>query len=74
MINLDAQKEWFKNHVAIFTDLGNIKILDFKNPDSCCYYIRFLHFKSIEMSPEFIFLILVTFYLRHSDVTKSTKM
>ena len=33
-----------------------------------------IHLKSIEMSLEFIFLILVTFYLRHSDVTKSTKM
>lgn len=27
-----AQK-LFKNHVATFTDYGNIKILDFKNPE-----------------------------------------
>ena len=32
----------FKNHVATFTDYGNIKILDFKNPKSCDYRIRFL--------------------------------
>lgn len=32
MLNIEAQKERFKNHVASFQDLGNIKILDFKNP------------------------------------------
>lgn len=36
-----AQK-LFKNHVATFTDYGNIKILDFKNPKSFEYRIRFL--------------------------------
>ena len=30
MIDLDKQKEHFKNHEAKFTDYGNIKILDFK--------------------------------------------
>lgn len=42
MINIEAQKEHFKNHVAKFTDYGNIKILDFKNPDSIVYQIRFI--------------------------------
>lgn len=42
MINLEQQKKHFENHVATFTDLGNIKILDFKNPDSIDYQIRFL--------------------------------
>ena len=42
MINLEAQKENFKNHVATLTDYGNIKILDFKNPKSNDYRIRFL--------------------------------
>lgn len=32
----------FKNHVATFTDYNNIKILDFKNPNSNEYRIRFL--------------------------------
>lgn len=32
----------FKNHVATFTDYNNIKILDFKNPKSSDYRIRFL--------------------------------
>lgn len=41
-MNLEKQKENFKNHVAKFTDYGNIKILDFKNPDSSNYRIRFL--------------------------------
>lgn len=41
-INLEKQKERFKNHVAKFTDYGNIKILDYKNPKSCEYRIRFL--------------------------------
>ena len=42
MINLEKQKEKFKNHVAKFTDYGNVKILDYKNPKSCEYRIRFL--------------------------------
>lgn len=42
MIDLERQKENFKNHVAKFTDYGNIKIVDFKNPDSSNYRIRFL--------------------------------
>lgn len=35
-------KERFKNHVAKFTDYGNIKILDFANPNSSDYRIRFM--------------------------------
>lgn len=42
MFDLDKQKEYFKNHIATFTDYGNIKILDFKNPESSEYHIRFL--------------------------------
>ena len=42
MINLERQKENFKNHRATFTDYGNIKILDFKAPDTSNYRIRFL--------------------------------
>ena len=41
-MNLERQMENFKNHIATFTDYGNIKILDFKNPDSSHYRIRFL--------------------------------
>ena len=42
MIDLERQKENFKNHIARFTDYGNIKILDFKAPDTSNYRIRFL--------------------------------
>lgn len=42
MINLERQKKNFENHIATFTDYGNIKILDFKNPGSNNYRIRFL--------------------------------
>lgn len=42
MIDLEAQKKHFRNHVAEFTDLGTIKIIDFRNPESGYYYIRFL--------------------------------
>ena len=42
MINLEKQKENFKNHVATFTDYENIKILDFQEPDTSHYRIRFL--------------------------------
>lgn len=41
-MNLERHKERMKNHVAKFTDYGNIKILDFKNPNSSEYRIRFL--------------------------------
>lgn len=42
MIDLERQRENFKNHIAKFTDYGNIKILDFKAPDTSHYRIRFL--------------------------------
>lgn len=42
MINLDEQKKNFKNHIASLSDYGNIKILDFKDPESSHYRIRFL--------------------------------
>ena len=42
MIDLEKQKEYFKNHIAKFTDYGNIKILDFKAPNISDYRIRFL--------------------------------
>lgn len=41
-MNLEIQKEIFKNHVATFQDLGDIKILDFQRPGSSEYRIRFL--------------------------------
>lgn len=41
-MNLEKQRENFKNHIAKFTDYGNIKILDFKEPESSHYRIRFL--------------------------------
>lgn len=41
-MNLEYQKRLFKNHVATLTDYGNIKILDFKNPDTNDYRIRFI--------------------------------
>lgn len=42
MLDLESQKERFKDHIATFTDYGNIKILDFKKPDSGEYRIRFM--------------------------------
>lgn len=41
-MNLEREKKNFKNHVATLTDHGNIKILDFANPNSSDYRIRFL--------------------------------
>lgn len=41
-MDLERQKENFKDHVAQLIDYGNIKILDFKNPNSSNYRIRFL--------------------------------
>lgn len=42
LFNIETQKEKFKEHIATFTDHGNIKILDFKNPDTIEYRIRFI--------------------------------
>lgn len=42
MIDLEMQKTKFKDHIATFTDYGNIKILDFKKPESTEYRIRFM--------------------------------
>lgn len=42
MIDIEKQKINFKDHVAKFTDYGNIKILDFQRPGSSEYRIRFL--------------------------------
>ena len=42
MINLKLQEKRFSRHIATFQDLGCIKILDFKRPDSCEYRIRFM--------------------------------
>lgn len=43
MINdWEYQKKQFSDHVATFTDYGNIKILDFRKPGSVHYRIRFL--------------------------------
>lgn len=42
MINLELQRKNFENHVATLQDLGNIKVLDFKNPNSSNYRIRFI--------------------------------
>lgn len=42
MIDLDKQKEHFKEHEVKFTDYGNIKILDFAKPNDSHYRIRFM--------------------------------
>ena len=42
MIDLEKQKEHFKNHIATFIDCDTIKILDFKNPNTSHYRIRFM--------------------------------
>lgn len=41
-MNLEEQKKHFKNHIATYTDYGNIKILDFKAPGTNFYRIRFM--------------------------------
>lgn len=42
MIDIEAQRKMFNHHVATLTDHGNIKVLDFKNPESNVYRIRFI--------------------------------
>lgn len=42
MLDMEKQKENFEHHISKLTDYGNIKILDFKDPNSSAYRIRFL--------------------------------
>jgi len=42
MFDLERWKDNFKNHIATLTDYGDIKVLDFKNPKSSIYRMRFL--------------------------------
>lgn len=42
VIDLEYEKEHFKDHIATLTDYGNIKILDFQKPGTSDYRIRFL--------------------------------
>lgn len=46
MIDLKAAADHFKDHVATFKDYGDIKILDFKKPESEEYHIFFTFFES----------------------------
>lgn len=39
---LAYEREQFKDHIATFTDYGKVKVLDFKNPATSNYAIRFL--------------------------------
>lgn len=41
-MNIEKQKEHFKDHIATLRKYDNITILDFENPDSINYRIRFL--------------------------------
>ena len=41
-MNIEKQKEHFKNHIATLRKYDNITILDFENPNSINYRIRFL--------------------------------
>ena len=41
-MDLEKMKQKFKDHKATFHDYGNIKILDFKKPNSIEYRIRFI--------------------------------
>ena len=42
MLSREWLEERFKNHIATFTDYGNIKILDFAEPGTSNWQIRFL--------------------------------
>lgn len=42
MLSREWLEDRFKNHIATFTDYGNIKILDFKEPGTNNWQIRFL--------------------------------
>ena len=41
-MNVEKQKENFKDHIATLRKYDNITILDFENPDCINYRIRFL--------------------------------
>lgn len=41
-MNRERYEKCFEKHIATFTDYGNIKVIDFKNPETVNYRIRFL--------------------------------
>jgi len=41
MFNLDAHKKHFERHIATFKKYGDIKVLDYKEPEREHYHIRF---------------------------------
>ena len=42
MFDREKQMKHFEKHIATLQDYGNIKVLDFKNPESINYRIRFI--------------------------------
>lgn len=65
MLNMEFQKKRFANHQAELYDFGIVKILDFKNPDSNEYRIRFMfeedHYR-LHISGDLGELIATNFY------------
>lgn len=42
MSSMEIIKENFKNHVATLVEHGDLKILDWKEPGTSCYYVRYV--------------------------------
>ncbi len=38
----EIKENWFKNHKAVFTKLGKITILDWRQPDTIIFYTRYV--------------------------------
>jgi hypothetical protein len=41
-VELEIRERWFLNHEAIYTELGDLKVLDWKQKGTIAYYIRYV--------------------------------
>ncbi|HBV97429.1 MAG: hypothetical protein JL50_08340 [Peptococcaceae bacterium BICA1-7] len=38
----EIREHWFKDHIATYTEQGEIKVLQWKKPGTICYYVRYV--------------------------------
>lgn len=41
-IKKEIRENWFKDHIAILTQHGDLQVLDWKRPGTICYYCRYV--------------------------------
>lgn len=73
MYTEEMARGWFKDHVATFANYGNIKVVDFVNPDEAESRIRFLFeedFKRLIITGDTVELVMADYFLRFDTFDK----